>query len=847
MNVALFPFQQRACRALRSNIALASDEYCRGGTPQVLSFTAPTGAGKTIIVASLIEDIFCGVDGYPEQRNAIVVWLSDAPQLNEQSKIKIETKADRIVLGQCVTIDETFVAEQFADGHIYFLNTQKLGRNANLTKHSDMRQYTIWQTLANTVRHKSDRLYVVIDEAHRGAQGRAAAEATTIMQKFIKGSPQDGLPPMPLVLGMSATTQRFNALVDETTSTVRKCTVTADEVRSSGLLKERIIITYPESGAAGGEMAVLMAAADEWKSKCVHWEQYCRAQQCQQVCPVFVVQVLNGDNSVVSRTDLAVCLRTIAERTGERFAAGEVVHTFGENRETLTANGIEVRYVEPSQIADDVNIKVVFFKESLSTGWDCPRAETMMSFRRATDSTYIAQLLGRMVRTPLQRRITGDESLNDVYLYLPHFDEETVAHVVGDLQNTEGGNIAEVVADVVGGLAVETWAAHTDYAKIWEHINALGLPSYEVRQGRTDSYLKSLCRLTHLLAQQGMYATANKDVHNDITDRIYIYAQGLKDEGQYAALAERVQQFELHTQVIDVFGRSVGSPSARRLYAVADDDIERQFHVADKKLGNDGIGNSYGNRYGDVQKPNEFMTDVILFAAAASNLERVEQYAKEKFHTLANEYRPRFAASDERTRQQFHDIVAAGDEVSEHSFYIPAQVRMKCPADGKQYRDHLLVNPATGVARITLGTWEEATLREEQQRAGFVCWLRNPSRAKWALCIPYDYNGEKRAAYPDLLVVRRVDERYVVDIFEPHQPTLDDNLGKARGFAEYARHNLCVGRFHLIREMTDAIGRARLRRLDLSQQEVCEKVVRATTVEELNHLFDTDGFYDDGV
>ena len=55
---------------------------------------------------------------------------------------------------------------------------------------------------------------------------------------------------------------------------------------------------------------------------------------------------------------------------------------------------------------DDRNIKVVFFKENLSTGWDCPRAETMMSFRRATDSTYIAQLLGRMIRTPMQMRIT---------------------------------------------------------------------------------------------------------------------------------------------------------------------------------------------------------------------------------------------------------------------------------------------------------------------------------------------------------------------------------------------------------------------------------------------------------
>jgi type III restriction enzyme len=80
---------------------------------------------------------------------------------------------------------------------------------------------------------------------------------------------------------------------------------------------------------------------------------------------------------------------------------------------------------------------VVFFKTSLSTGWDCPRAEVMMSFRRAEDHTYIAQLLGRMVRTPLARRIERDAALNDVHLFLPYFDDAAVKAVVEDLKDIE--------------------------------------------------------------------------------------------------------------------------------------------------------------------------------------------------------------------------------------------------------------------------------------------------------------------------------------------------------------------------------------------------------------------------
>lgn len=402
MKVELFPFQQRALDALRLNTAEAMGGYHRTHTPQVVSFTAPTGAGKTIIMASLIEDIYFGDSQFVEQQNAIFVWLSDSPQLNEQSKLKIDTKADKIRLGQCVTVSEdSFDRETFEDGHIYFLNTQKLSVSSNLTKNGDGRTYTIWETIANTVREKSDRLYFIIDEAHRGMQGREASKATTIMQKFVKGSDSDHIPPMPVVIGMSATTQRFNKLVENTSSTIHKVVVTADEVRASGLLKDKIIITYPEADAVNNDMAILQAAADDWKEKWGHWTQYCQEQHYAYVNPVFIIQVLNGSGKKLSDTNLDDCLNKIEERVGVKFETGQVVHTFGQTQSSITVNGLEVRYVEPSRIADDKNIRVVFFKENLSTGWDCPRAETMMSFRHASDATYIAQLLGRMVRTPM--------------------------------------------------------------------------------------------------------------------------------------------------------------------------------------------------------------------------------------------------------------------------------------------------------------------------------------------------------------------------------------------------------------------------------------------------------------
>src|SRR5699024_649020 len=139
----------------------------------------------------------------------------------------------------------------------------------------------------------------------------------------------------------------------------------------------------------------------------------------------------------ISETNLDEILEKIENTSGFQFKQGEVVHSFGEMSD-LEINGLLVKYINPSDITDNRRVKIVFFKESLSTGWDCPRAETMISFRSAQDTTYITQLLGRMVRTPLQMRVNVDESLNDVHLFLPYFNKENVEDVIQRFQTTEG-------------------------------------------------------------------------------------------------------------------------------------------------------------------------------------------------------------------------------------------------------------------------------------------------------------------------------------------------------------------------------------------------------------------------
>lgn len=448
MNISLKPFQKTRVAELRQKAAVAQMNLQHFGQKQIISFTAPTGAGKTIMMANFIESMLCGdeegmVAAIPE---SIFIWLSDDPQLNEQSKQKLVKYCDKLVITQFCTLDETFRGECLEPSKVYFLNTQKLGKGNKMISTGDGRDWTIWETLQNTIAEYGKNLVLIIDEAHRGAK----VNQTTIMQKFVNGSSKDGLEALPFIVGMSATSERFNTLAGSSPSTLTKVIVTPKEVRESGLLKDTIEIHYPEPSVINKNIAVLQAAADEWKDKCLHWYNYTEKQHYQNICPIFVVQVEPAAGGKVSSTDLDECLREIEKRTGEVFESGEVIHAFGE-KTTITINGLEVPYCEPSAINDDRKIKVVLFKEALSTGWDCPRAECMMSYRKYGDETYIAQLLGRMIRTPQRMRIAVDESLNYVHLYLPHFDKGTVEKVVKKLNDEEGGALPTDIHTVQGG------------------------------------------------------------------------------------------------------------------------------------------------------------------------------------------------------------------------------------------------------------------------------------------------------------------------------------------------------------------------------------------------------------
>ena len=382
-----------------------------------------------------------------------------------------------------------------------------------------------------------------------------------------------------------------------------------------------------------------------------------------------------------------------------------------------------------------------------------------------------------------------------------------------------------------------------DREAVMKAINDSGLLSYEVRSVKISNYLTSLYALARLLVQSNKYPEAKDDILEEIIKQIREYAMNLRKSGKYDDMAKNIMEFEMKTQVFDAFGESVDDNIIYHFMSSTDTDIDRQFRKAESKLGNEGVGNRYGKYFYDSDNPNAYKIDVILYVADDDCAKRLMAYAEKAFHELNDKYRRKMVNLDEKFIKRYNTIVSDGDIVSKHNFRLPETITQPRDVNGREYKDHLFVDDS-GIARINLNNWEEGVLEEEQKRSDYVCWLRNPPRKSWSLCVPYEMGGEQKPTYPDFLIVRKdIEEEYVIDILEPHDPTRIDNLGKAKGFAEYARQNPGVGRIELIRMGKDGVGHQRFKRLNMAKSAIRDKVAHAITNEELDHIFDTDGTF----
>ena len=416
-----------------------------------IALVAPTGAGKTVICAAIAEGLFYGLslgkDSVKEDKNAVILWLSDSPPLNEQTKKRFDKSSDKLKDDMIIIDPDYAKSHNELERHkIYFLNRQKLSSEAKLSKAAEGGR-SFWDVLKNTIESPDLNLYVFIDEAHRGLGSGDNAGISdklnhTIYDKLINGQP--GLnPPMPVIIGISATITRWNEYMDkgkERRTPEPNVVISNEEVRKAGIIKRFIELRSPEIFANVKDQDLFMSCKklDEFTE---HWKYYHDRYEEELVEPLMVVQV---ENNITNDALYDLCM-IIHQALPKLDITTAFANVFGEH-EDRGENGVNIPYISPDLVQDTPSVKVLFAKDAISTGWDCPRAEVLYSRRKRQDKTYIHQMLGRMVRTPLAHKINSDDFLNSVVCYLPEYDTNSVDEIV-DLIKKDG----ELVSDIKKG------------------------------------------------------------------------------------------------------------------------------------------------------------------------------------------------------------------------------------------------------------------------------------------------------------------------------------------------------------------------------------------------------------
>jgi len=849
MKFTLKDYQEDAVRDVLANLHKARKRWREDHDRHAFSLTAATGAGKTVMAAAVFEALFHGDDYYEFDADpgAVVIWFSDDPSLNEQTRFRLMECADRLRHTDLVVVENSFNRARFEAGKIYFLNTQKLGRKSLLVRgfegegdgglfpetRPDLRSHTIWDTIRNTIDDPALTLYLVLDEAHRGMgtpTTSAQNEKSTIVKRLING--EKGVPGIPVVLGISATVERFNRAMEgaQGRTTLPSIEVDPTRVQDSGLLKDTIVLDIPDE-VGQFDTVLVRRATDKLRESTAEWAAYARQQASgETVVPLMVLQVPNAPN----HNDIGRALDTIFQQW-TALPENCVAHVFGEHS-AQTFGPYSVPYISPERVQDETAVRVLIAKDAISTGWDCPRAEVMVSFRRAVDRTHITQMLGRMVRTPLARRIPGNDRLNSVDCLLPFFDEETVKAVVEALMQG-GGDVPPLGRVLVNPREMKPNPAVTD--AIWQKFVSLPAQSRPQRGAKPPIRLTALA---HELAMDDLLPDAGRKAHAAMHQVLDAFLS-TRDE-EFCSKRKAVKTVEGRTVLADLRTGDTHSGvfETQADYVVIDDAYRRTARILSPD-----IARTYTEQRAKCRPEAEDDFEDALIEAredigALGLMENLglifDAEAKKLSDAWLAQFRQQIKQLPDDRQEAYRQISALSREPQDIDLARPLS-RMEATAvrekDGVEkklpaYPQHLLCDEQ-GMYPAELNDWEQAVLKAERKRDGFRFWYRNPDRpTQDSLGIAYVDGDDTRIVRPDFLFFAETSDGAVaVDIVDPHSIHLADALPKLLGLARYAEAH--PRDYRRIAAVAETGGRLRV--LDLTRVEVRQAIASASSAKGL--------------
>jgi len=772
----LLPFQNEAVAAVVNSVTTAWISAIPQGwfpikeitraTARRVALYSPTGSGKTVMLAHAVKRLMA-VD-----KGLRVLWVSPGTgQLHIQSR-------DRLVAhGVEAEVLTTDTIERFADGfpsdRVLVASWDSIvgtGTNGDLAMRLTRTQEgkNIFDLARRTSQIPNGRLLLVVDESHRDLSGPETQALLELLAAELQ-------PAELLLLEATATPRIASGVLKLRIQRLKDAgmmafhTVSRDAVVKARLIKGRTLLNQglqdqisrmPAVDLDGETTASLLLDTGLKQLEQLEEKYLENKEILEGQLPLLLVQVADGKRGK-TQEDMVEAWVKRACAAGRLTKEAVCIWTAAKKSENIAARAID----------SASGIRVLIFKQAIATGWDCPRAHVLVTFRDPKSQTFALQVLGRILRMPipgLPHDRSGDphDEMGTAYVYA------NVTQPRWSLAGVEPGTVPLEERSIRGGL---TDLAFTRQYKERTAAKQNGITAIELRaaltdQAKTSHGRKTLAALTSALETE---AAATETILTGLithTDHDY---RGLHP----TAATVNGQTVTVRMSEIDALGKI--EAHVRDLATEAGLNATRVWDTVRPHL-------LSGRRHGGVlpqDRPLQPVGVTTQRMASKAGLDAVSSILCPIFQ-------------DARKR----NVAADSVESSKAKWVIPTTRRWVFdPSAGPAWRNG--TRPSRNATHAYGPEIPDSLYdsRNEECFAEALCtsrdveaWVKNAAHGEEALTVAYKTeDGRVRHAAPDFIIVlaRQVNHPVrviTVEVKDVEDPGYEETAAKLKGFPKWA-------------------------------------------------------------
>jgi type III restriction enzyme len=347
---------------------------------------APTGSGKTIMMAEILKQISIL---NKEKYEISFIWT--APRsLHYQSLLKLNQYYKKCNTLSCSEFSD-LTKNEIIQNEILFLNWESINKKNNLIVKENEKNFYLDKIIENT-KKKDRKLILIIDESHHHA-------SSAISKELIKDLNPD------LCIEVSAT-----PVIENPDDIVK---VHLKDVIQSGMIKKTVKLNPNFSNLFKNKKfnSPLSKETNE-------------IVLTSALKKYFQMQELYKKNKIKINPLLLIQLPDRKMGNSEDQMKNKIIDILKKNFDITLENRKLAIYLSNEKInlanisKNENETQVLIFKQAIALGWDCPRAQILVLFREWKSLTFSVQTVGRIMRMPepLKGHYNSD-LLNHSYIY----------------------------------------------------------------------------------------------------------------------------------------------------------------------------------------------------------------------------------------------------------------------------------------------------------------------------------------------------------------------------------------------------------------------------------------------